>query len=87
MAKVKVRDQILRYDTNHDVLHIHLKEYRTVGMEDEEVAPGIIVRQDIKERGVTILDFSKKSKEFLENALPHYDFSDLDLDKILHKEE
>lgn len=53
---------VVKYDEEHDVLHIHLAPYEYT--EDEEVVPGVIIRLSAREPkrliAITILDYLRR---------------------------
>lgn len=76
--RVQITDEQIKYDDNHDVLHVY---FHPVGFStDDEEYPGIVIRRAVNDNHVTglvIMDFSKRDKNSLEQLLPTYDFSQL----------
>lgn len=68
----------VKYDADHDVLHIFFPPF--VPSFDDEEYPGIIIRRSVTDEritGLTILDFSKRNPQELESLLPEYRLSAL----------
>lgn len=73
MTPVRIKNEQIKYDAEHDVLHIFFPPF--VPSVDDEEYPGIIIRRSlIDERitGLVILDFSRRNSKELANILPQY---------------
>lgn len=78
MIRMHINDKNVKYDINHDVLHVFFRPY-TPSYDDEEF-PGIIVKRDeLDERvtGLVVLDFMKRSSKELRTLLPKYELGSL----------
>lgn len=74
--RVAIKPNRVKYDQRHDVMHVFLSTGEPAF--DDEDYPGIIIRRSMKNDkviGITILDFSKRTKAELGRSLPKYDFS------------
>lgn len=53
---------VIKYDEDHDVLHIHFAPFEYT--EDEEIVPGFIVRRSARDPervvSITVLDYTKR---------------------------
>jgi hypothetical protein len=79
MTRVKIKQNQIKYDMSHDVLHVFFSpDFLTV---DEETYPGILIRKSLDDEstitGLTILDYNRKAKGILDSILPEYDFSEI----------
>ncbi|MBX6396520.1 MAG: DUF2283 domain-containing protein [Alicyclobacillaceae bacterium] len=82
MIRVHIREDQVRYDADHDVLHVYFPPLDLA--DDEEDFPGIIIRRSVHDDriiGLVIMDYSKRDKKFLEAVLPRYDFSDIRINR------
>lgn len=85
MIQQSIRVDQVKYDADHDVLHVFLGPY-SPSFDDEDF-PGIIVhRSAVDERitGITILDYSKIDSDVLRSALPLFDFSSVTVQSAGH---
>lgn len=88
MERLPIKKDNIRYDEEHDVLHVHFRPYSF--SEDEEELPGVIVRRSIKNPleiiSIVIFDFAKRryTIELLQHKFPEYDFSTLENLDISH---
>lgn len=73
MIPVKIKDNQVKYDADHDVLHVFFPPYAP-SFDDEEY-PGVIIRRSlIDERitGLKVLDFIQRDPGELKIILPQY---------------
>ncbi|OCA87801.1 hypothetical protein A8F94_08130 [Bacillus sp. FJAT-27225] len=81
MTRVKIKPYQAKYDKSHDVLHVFFfLDFLTV---DEEEFPGVLIRKSIRDEetiaGLTILDYNERTADALNNILPQYDFTEIQL--------
>lgn len=79
MTRVQIRNENVRYDADHDVLHVFF-DFDGYLVDDEDF-PGVFVRRSIEDNqvaGFIILDY-KKRKDILSKLLPDYDFSSIQI--------
>ncbi|KLR75308.1 MULTISPECIES: DUF2283 domain-containing protein [Geobacillus] len=73
-----INNALTKYDKSHDVLHVFFFP-ELLSVDDEEF-PGVVIRRAVSDNritGITILDFSRKDEDLLNNLLPEFDFSGL----------
>lgn len=78
MSRVPITSNQIKYDADHDILHVFFSPM--VLSEDDEEFPGIVIRRSVSDdriTGLVIMDFTRRRKDFLESVLPRYDFSQI----------
>lgn len=78
MMPIMIKPGSVKYDVDHDVLHVFFPP--SVPSFDDEELPGIIIKRSANDEritGLVILDYSKRDGYFLKNVLPRFDFSKL----------
>ncbi|WP_338826306.1 hypothetical protein MTBGP_11140 [Moorella thermoacetica] len=78
MIPVRITNKQVKYDQDHDILHVFF--YPEELSVDDEDYPGIVIRRSIKDdrvTGIMIMDYSRRSKDLLRTVLPRYDFKEI----------
>ncbi|PKM90323.1 MAG: hypothetical protein CVU87_02755 [Firmicutes bacterium HGW-Firmicutes-12] len=80
MTQKNINNKQVKYDADHDVLHIFLSSFAPAF--DDEDYPGIVIKRAVDDEritGIVIMDYKKRDIKELSYILPRYNFKMLNV--------